>query len=887
MIKHNLVSDLRRLFIDFFVKNGHQFFPSSQLVIKDDPSLLFTNAGMVQFKQRFTSVDDRSINTAVSSQKCLRVGGKHNDLENVGHTNRHHTFFEMLGNFSFGSYFKERAIELAWDFVTKELALDKKRLYITVYHDDQDAFNLWKKISSFSDDKIIKIKTNDNFWSMGNVGPCGPCSEIFYDYGESVRGGLPGTPEEDGARFTEIWNLVFMEYNRTEEGELSVLPRKCIDTGMGLERIAAVMQGVHDNYDINLFKALIAMSKKESGNSSCEIAHRVIADHVRSAAFLIAEGLTPGNEGRDYILRRIIRRAARYVYMLKYTDSLMYKIFPVLIDETSNAYMADYYPELFKAKDLIISILKTEEENFKDTLVRALPLLEKELTYLSAGDVLSGDIIFRLYDTYGFPVDITLDIIKERGIRFDEKGFYDNMEQQKTRSRLSHLIKSTEQLKGKIWKDIRQNYNNTRFVGYDNFQVQSKILSMVMDNNRSVTVANVGDKVSILIDITPFYAEAGGQQADTGLLSVVRRDGKDLFSSSNIADVTDTKNIFDGLYIHECIVKSGSLIVGDIVSAEINFHRRKDLCANHSATHLLHYILRMEIDNNIMQKGSLVCNDKLRFDFSYNMALTEKQIKLIENRMCDLIRQNHPVETNICNLQNAMDNGAIALFTEKYDNHEVRVVNIGNSKELCCGTHVKYTGEIGCFKIISESSIACGIRRIEAVTGQYAIDYFRQQEKVLYQVAESVKSPVEDVLVQIDKINRENQELKQKLWAAYFDIIDMQGVNIEKIGNINFLHGTLNSVPIDVVRKFIMKRLVEDMIMLFANVVNHNRIYIVGVGNSLHSKIKAADFVKIIGCVVKSKGGGNAQLAQVSTEYTAEVNVIQHIKDELVSIFNA
>ena len=549
---------------------------------------------MVQFKQIFTSADDKSVSTAVSSQKCLRVGGKHNDLENVGHTNRHHTFFEMLGNFSFGNYFKEHAIELAWHFVTKELALDKNKLYLTVYHDDRDAFDLWKKISNFSDHKIIKIKTNDNFWSMGNIGPCGPCSEIFYDYGESIKGGLPGTPEEDGARFTEIWNLVFMEYDRTAEGELSVLPRKCIDTGMGLERIAAVMQGVHDNYDISLFKTLIAVSKKESGNSSNEIAHRVIADHVRSAAFLIAEGLTPGNEGRDYILRRIIRRAARYVYMLKYNGSLMYKIFPALIDEKSSAYMADYYPELFNAKDLIISILKTEEENFKDTLVRALPLLEKELMCLSTGDVLSGDIIFRLYDTYGFPVDITLDIIKEKGIKFDEKGFYDNMEQQKTRSRLSHSIKATEQLKGKIWEDIRQNYDNTKFVGYDNFQVQSKILSIVMNNSENVAVANVGDKVSVLIDVTPFYSESGGQQADTGLLSVITREGKNLLGSTNITEVINTKNILDGLYVHECIVRSGSLVLGDIVSAEINCKRRKNLCANHSATHLLHYILKLK-----------------------------------------------------------------------------------------------------------------------------------------------------------------------------------------------------------------------------------------------------------------------------------------------------
>ena len=885
-MKDNLISNLRKLFIDFFAKNNHQIFPSSSLLVKDDSSLLFTNAGMVQFKHIFTDTNNASVDAAVSSQKCLRVGGKHNDLENVGYTNRHHTFFEMLGNFSFGSYFKERAIELAWNFITKELSLNKNKLYFTVYHDDQEAFDLWKKISGFSDNRIIRIKTSDNFWSMGNTGPCGPCSEIFYDYGEDVIGGLPGTAEEDGARFTEIWNLVFMQYDRNLNGELCVLPKKCIDTGMGLERITAVMQGVHDNYDTNLFKALIEESKKQSGNNTNELAHRVIADHIRSAAFLIAEGLIPGNEGRDYILRRIIRRAARYVYMLKYDGALMYQIFPSLVDEKSCAYMADYYPELIQAKDLIVSILKIEEENFRDTLVKALPLLEKELMSLSSGDVLSGDIAFKLYDTYGFPVDITLDVIREKGIKFDEQGFYDNMSKQKERSKLNHSIKSVQQLKGKLWIDIKECYGDTKFVGYEHYDAKAKVLSIVHGGDKSIEVANVGDKVGVLLDITPFYAESGGQKGDIGVLTVIVRAGKELLDDSNIVEVIDTKKVQDTLYVHECVIKKGSLILGDIIFAKVNYERRKNLCANHSATHLLHYVLKSEIDNSIIQKGSLVSDDKLRFDFNYSVALTKEQLTLIEDKMYSLIRKNSPVITDICDLKDAVAMGAVALFAEKYEDHGVRVINIGDSKELCCGTHVKYTGEIGCFKIVSEASIACGIRRIEAVTGQYAIDYFRQQEKMLYLIAESVKSPIDSILIQIDKLNRGMQELKQKLSDTYFNMINLQGISTEKIGSIDFLYSDLNNVPVDVVRKFINERLADDMIMLFSNIVNHNVVYIIGVANSLHNKVKAVDFVEIIGSVVKSKGGGNAQLAQVSGEYVKDIDVISHIKSRLISIFD-
>ena len=884
MVKSSLVSDLRKLFIDFFAKNGHQIFPSSPLIVKDDPSLLFTNAGMVQFKHVFTDPSNASVSTAVSSQKCLRVGGKHNDLENVGYTNRHHTFFEMLGNFSFGSYFKERAIELAWDFVTKELSLDKNRLYFTVYHEDQEAFDLWKKISGFSDSRIIRVKTNDNFWSMGTTGPCGPCSEIFYDYGENIKGGLPGTSEEDGARFTEIWNLVFMQYNRNSNGELCTLPKKCIDTGMGLERIAAVMEGVYDNYDISLFKDLIEISKNHSGDNTNELAHRVIADHVRSAAFLIAEGLTPGNEGRDYVLRRIIRRAARYVYMLKYEGALMHQIFPALIDKKSSAYMANYYPELINAKDLIMSILKIEEENFRDTLVRALPLLEKELINLSSGDVLSGDIAFKLYDTYGFPVDITLDVIKEKGIKFDEQGFYDNMSQQKERSKLNHSIKSIKQLKGKLWVDIKECHGDTKFVGYDNYSTKAKVLSIIHVNDESTEVANVGDRVDVLLDITPFYGESGGQQGDTGVLHVIVRQGKDLPDGSNVLEVIDTKKVLDTLYVHECVIKKGTLMLGDLVFAEVDCEKRKNLCANHSATHLLHYVLRSEIDSSIIQKGSLVSHDKLRFDFNYSVALTTEQLTRIEDKMYSLILENSPVVTNICDLKDAVADGAIALFTEKYEDHGVRVINIGNSKELCCGTHVKYTGEIGCFKIVSEASVACGIRRIEAITGQYAINYFRRQEEMLYSIADSVKAPVDSILVQIDKLHKKNQELKQKLSDAYFDVINLQGISTKKIGNVDFLYGDLKDIPIDVIRKFINERLTNNMIMLFSNIVDHRVIYVVGVANNLHGKIKAMDFVKIIGSVLKSKGGGSAQLAQISGEYAKEIDVISHVQSELISI---
>ncbi|CAN7940069.1 unnamed protein product, partial [Ixodes pacificus] len=681
-------------FVDFFVKHGHQAFPSAPLIAENDASLLFTNAGMVPFKQVFISGGGNT-KMAVSSQKCLRAGGKHNDLENVGYTNRHHTFFEMLGNFSFGDYFKDRAIELAWEFVTKELCLDRNRLWITTYHDDQEAFGIWKKITGFPDDRIIKIDTEDNFWSMGDTGPCGPCSEIFYDY---------------GGRFTEIWNLVFMQYCKDVNGDIRPLPRKCIDTGMGLERITAVMQGVRDNYDTCLFKALIKKSQDVFGDSADGLAHRVIADHVRAAAFLIAEGLMPGSEGRGYVLRRIIRRAVRYAHRLD-GSTAVHEVVSALVEEASDGYMGDAYPELIRAKDLITSTMQLEEEGFAYTLRKGLVLLEKEISNSVEQGVLCGDIVFKLYDTYGFPVDITIDIAKERGLKFDAQGFEQNMIAQKSRSR-RHWVGSGADSLCTLWETLALQHKGTRFIGYEQSTTKAAVLSIVR-GGRVVEYGSVGEEVEVVLDVSPFYAESGGQQGDRGKLVAVLRDGKRVEKGESV-DVLDTRKVANVLYLHKCIIREGQLHVGDVVDASIDEERRRKLRANHSATHLLHHALRTLVDGSIQQRGSLVSAEKLRFDFSCASQLTKAQLDQVEDQVNRVIRANYPVFIDNCSLDEAIQRGAVGLFGEKYDHECVRVVHIGDSQELCCGTHVRYVGEIGVCKIISECGISAGVRRIEA-----------------------------------------------------------------------------------------------------------------------------------------------------------------------------
>ncbi len=831
------LSEIRERFVKFFLSNEHEQVSSSPLIPEHDPTLMFTNAGMVQFKNIFTGAQKTGMKRAVSSQKCLRAGGKHNDLENVGYTTRHHTFFEMLGNFSFGDYFKETAIEFAWKFITQELSLDKNRLSITVYHTDDEAYEIWRKISGFSSDKIIRIATDDNFWSMGSTGPCGPCSEIFYDHVS------PNLHEDD--RIVEIWNLVFMEFNKDEEGNLQKLPKKCIDTGMGLERIAAVMQNVHDNYDIDLFSALIDKSQEYCGRTENKVAHKIIADHLRAAAFLIAEGVLPGNEGRNYVLRRLIRRAARYIHLLGYNDSLLYHIFPTLIDSTSSAYMGDVYPELIRAKSLIETTLKSEEENFKDTLMKGINLLEKFTTDLKPGDTLPGESAFKLYDTYGFPLDITLDVLKEKKINFDQKGFDGAMEEQKERAR-AKWAGSGEKSVEQVWFDITNMFGKTEFVGYEfNEADDAKILAIVSSKNEIIDSAKEGEKITIILDKTPFYGESGGQVGDIG--NLIKSDG-------SMVTVENTNKIND-LYLHRCV---GSICKGNTVTASIDKKRRQDLRRNHSAIHLLHFALRKILGDHVTQKGSLVAPNRLRFDFSHNKPVTQDHLSSVEDIVNSLIRENLSTSTKIQDMDQAIDEGAMALFGEKYGD-KVRVVKIGDSKELCGGTHVERTGEIGLFKIAAECSVASGVRRIEALTGQEAINYVRDNEINLKKVAEFVKAPVSEIINRLNILNQERKESEAKIKNLYKKLISAESIKSTEINGINFVSHAFTNIPANIIREFILQQQKPKTVIAFTATEKDKTVLIVKVSKDLTNKISAKELISI---AVEKNCGGNAELAQ-------------------------
>lgn len=839
------LSEIREKFLKFFADNEHKQVSSSPLIPEHDPTLMFTNAGMVQFKNIFTGAQKTEMKRAVSSQKCLRAGGKHNDLENVGYTTRHHTFFEMLGNFSFGDYFKETAIELAWKFITEELSLDKNRLSVTIYHTDDEAYDIWCGVSGFADDKIIRISTDDNFWSMGNTGPCGPCSEIFYDHAD------PNLHDDD--RVVEIWNLVFMEFNKDEEGNLHKLPKKCIDTGMGLERISAVMQNVHDNYDIDLFSALINKSQEYcEGTKNNKIAHKIIADHLRAAAFLIAEGVLPGNEGRNYVLRRLIRRAVRYIHLLGYDDSLLYRIFPVLIDSTSAAYMGGIYPELIRAKNLIETTLKSEEENFRDTLIKGINLLDKLTANLSVGDTLSGEEAFKLYDTYGFPLDITLDILKERKINFDQKGFNDAMEEQKERAR-AKWAGSGEKSVEQVWFNLSEKFGKTEFAGYEFDEVSDvAVLAIVSSDNEVIDSAKEGDKVTIILNKTPFYGESGGQMGDTGSF---RKSDEDIIMVENTNKIND-------LYLHRCVIRSGSICTGDKVEAKIDKERRQNLKRNHSATHLLHFALRKTLGDHVAQKGSLVAPDRLRFDFSHNTQVTQEQLFAIEDMVNTLIRESHSTFTKVQNMNQAINEGAMALFGERYSD-QVRVVNIGNSKELCGGTHVKHTGEIGLFKIVAESSVAFGVRRIEALTGQEAINYIRDNEMNVKKVAEFVKVPASEIIDRLGALSQERKELEDKIKNLYKKLISAENIESTEIGGINFLSHAFANIPANILREFVLQQQKPQTIIAFTTTEKNKSVLIVRVSKDLSDKINAKELIS----TATGKGcGGSAELAQTGCE---------------------
>jgi alanyl-tRNA synthetase len=835
------VNQIRSIFLEYFRINGHSIVPSSPLVPQNDPTLMFTNSGMVQFKNVFTGEEKRPYTRAASSQKSVRAGGKHNDLDNVGFTARHHTFFEMLGNFSFGDYFKEDAINFAWQCLTKDFQLPKDKLYVTVYHTDDEAANLWKKIANLGDDRIIRIKTNDNFWSMGDTGPCGPCSEIFYDHGEDIFGGLPGTEHQDGDRYIEIWNLVFMQYEQLANGERINLPKPSIDTGMGIERISAVLQNVHNNYEIDLFENLINFASdiiRVKPEGKALTSYRVLADHLRSCSFLLADGVMPSNEGRGYVLRRIMRRAMRHVHQLGYKEPLMHQLLPSLTNEMGQA-----YPELIRAQKSISDILLQEEIRFKQTLDKGLKLLDEELLNPSNSSILKGDVAFKLYDTYGFPLDLTQDILKSKDIAVDVDGFDKCMQEQKTRARAA-WSGSGEQATSEVWFDIYQKHGATEFLGYENIEAQAVILEVIDDSNGQIIITNQ----------TPFYGESGGQMGDVGtIVSAKNEEFK----------IKDTKKFLGKIHAH--YTSKTNLKPGDAVTLKIDIDYRNNLRAHHSATHLLHLALRQVLGEHLTQKGSLVAHDRLRFDFSHNKALSNEEIAQTEALVNQMIRNNSETCTQLMSTEQAIASGAMALFGEKYD-EEVRVVSMGPSTELCGGTHVKRTGDIALFKMVSESAIAAGIRRIEAICGKFALDYMNNQEQCLNELAGMLKSPKANIVEKVTSLIKERKNLedelteaKKKLLLSDSDIIS------KKIGQITLIEKFAKDIDVKDLRNFVdhMRQSTPNSVIVAGSILDGKTSLIIGVNQALLEQIDAAELIRQANAVGDGQGGGGRkELAQ-------------------------
>ncbi|ARN84680.1 alanine--tRNA ligase [Candidatus Nucleicultrix amoebiphila] len=864
----------RQFFLDYFSRNEHKIVPSSGLVPRNDPTLLFTNAGMVQFKNIFTGAEKSSFSRAATAQKCIRAGGKHNDLENVGHTARHHTFFEMLGNFSFGDYFKDRAIELAWNLVTKEFGIDAKRLLVTVYIDDDEAAKLWKKIAGLSDDRILRIAGSDNFWAMGETGPCGPCSEIFFDHGDKIQGGPPGTPEADGDRFVEIWNLVFMQYEDAADTEGAIkrlsLPKPSIDTGMGLERVSAVLQGVHDNYDIDLFKNIIQVIAEESKvayQGPQTPSHRVIADHLRSTSFLVAEGVTPSNEGRGYVLRRIMRRAMRHAYLMGQEEPFIYRLVPTLINE-----MGEAYPELTQARAFITETIKLEEERFLKTLGRGLKLLEEESKGIAQNGSLAGAIAFKLYDTYGFPIDLTEDVLKSRGISVEMQGYEKAMEHQRQEARAA-WVGSGEQKTDRIWFDVFEKTGPSEFLGYTTHEAQGIVQALVLDN-KSVPRAQKGDMVHLISNQTPFYAESGGQVGDTGII---------LSEKKASFEVVDTFKRADGLFVHKGIVKDGSFEINDTVTLKVDAERRTLLRSNHSATHLLHAVLRKHLGTHVVQKGSLVAPDRLRFDFSYPTPLSKDLLQSIEDEVNFLIRRNTDTVTHVMSPEEAQHSGALALFGEKYG-ETVRVVFMGAgdqdksySIEFCGGTHVHHTGDIGYFKIISESGVAAGIRRIEALTGKSAEQFISQRLSILDHIATSLKVTPDKIIERIEalreeqkKLERSLKELREKRVTGGSDDGD-----IKIIAGIKLVSHVSDETPAGELKPIVdqLKKKVGSGVVVVGSSFEGKASIVVGITDDLTSKLDAVKFVRLVVPILGGKGGGGRpDLAQAGGPETSKIS---------------
>ena len=845
-------NDIRAAFLDYFGRHDHEIVASSPLVPHNDPTLLFANAGMVQFKNVFTGLEQRTYSRATTSQKCVRAGGKHNDLENVGYTARHHTFFEMLGNFSFGDYFKDLAIELAWNLVTGEYGLPRDKLLVTVFAEDDQAFDLWKKIAGLPDEKIIRIPTSDNFWSMGDTGPCGPCSEIFYDHGDHIPGGPPGSPDEDGDRFIEIWNLVFMQFEQVTPEKRHDLPRPSIDTGMGLERISAVLQGTHDNYRTDLFQALIQASADASGVSpegEHGVSHRVIADHLRASSFLIADGVLPSNEGRGYVLRRIMRRAMRHAHMMGCGEPLLHKLVPALVGQMGQA-----FTELGRAQALITETLELEETRFKRTLDRGLKLLDDETGGMSEGESLSGEVAFKLYDTYGFPIDLTQDALRARGLSVDTAGFEAAMERQREEARKA-WAGSGEAATDEVWFEIREEAGATEFLGYETEAAEGVVHALVVDGRR-VESASAGQDVAIVVNQTPFYGEAGGQQGDQGAIS---SDGASIL-------VDDTQKKLGDLTVHMGAVEGGELKVGDEVRLNVDGNRRTSLRAHHSATHLLHEALRRRLGDHVAQKGSLVAADRLRFDISHPSAVSAGDLAEVENQVNDQVRANSEVVTRLMTPDEAIEAGALALFGEKYGD-EVRVVSMGSgenqaySTELCGGTHVVRTGDIGLFKIVGESAVAAGVRRVEAVTGQAAESYVADLSRSLAATADLLKSSPDQVLDRVNKLIEERRDLEKQLADARRALATGGGGNstdIKEISGIKFAGKSLENVPAKDLKGLAddLKKQVGSGVVALISVNEGKASLVVGVTDDLTGSLDAVKLVKAGSEAVGGGGGG-------------------------------
>jgi alanyl-tRNA synthetase len=859
------VNEIRSAFLNYFAKNGHEIVPSSPLVPRNDPTLMFTNAGMVQFKNVFTGVEKRPYQRATTSQKCVRAGGKHNDLDNVGYTARHHTFFEMLGNFSFGDYFKDRAIELAWNLVTKEFGLPKDKLTATVYIDDDEAFDLWKKIAGLPESRIIRIAGSDNFWQMGDTGPCGPCSEIFYDHGDKIPGGPPGSPDQDGDRFIEIWNLVFMQYEQVEGGVRNPLPKPSIDTGAGLERVAAVLQGKHDNYDIDLFVALIRAIAELTGadpKGEQKASLRIIADHLRASSFLIADGVLPSNEGRGYVLRRIMRRAMRHAQLLGAREPLMWRLVWALVREMGQA-----YPELVRAEVLIEETLRLEETRFRKTLERGLAILDEKSGSLKKGDMFDGETAFTLYDTYGFPLDLTQDALRNRGIGVDIASFTDAMDQQRAKARAA-WAGSGDTATENVWFGLREKLGAGEFLGYETETAEGVVTGLVKDGNE-VDSLKAGDSGAIVLNQTPFYAESGGQVGDIGMIS----------GEGARFRVTDTQKKAGDLFVHLGTVEQGTLKPGMALSLEVDHGRRTSIRANHSATHLLHEALRQVLGDHIAQRGSLVAPDRLRFDFVHNKPISADELRRVEDIANDVVLENDEVTTRLMAVDDAREAGARALFGEKYGD-EVRVVSMGKtdrasgsnalgwSVELCGGTHVRRTGDIGLISVTGETAVASGVRRIEALTGNYARHHANDTIQIAKNAAAELRTPLDDMPARIAALMEERKKLERELSDARKKLAMGGGAaasaangssDIRTIGDVKFLGRVVEGIEMKDLKSLAddgKKQLGQGVVAIVGVTEDGKAGVVVGVTPDLTARFSAVDLVRVASAALGGKGGG-------------------------------